>query len=365
MKGSTLPMDNNYDVLAYVSSHKGVPSVLATIINVEGSAYRKEGAMMLIKNSGESIGVLSVGCLEVELAEHAKLMLKANDKAKIIKFDLSSEDDLGWGRGAGCNGKIMILLEKIDDTLRSQFKMVEKLLNEGLKVMAVKNICFKTHSVATMYKVENGESFGDPFKGNTNWLQCIPNKNSLVKGLYFHHFQPKNRLFIFGAGTDARPVATLATKLYYNVFVWDWRPKNLKSKYFPNVEMLQPSFPWKNVDMTKNDFIIIMTHDFQKDQQLLHHFMTFKQIKYLGILGPRKRTKRLLNGKNIPSAVNSPIGLPIGADGPREIAISILAELIKRRQEKNSERPDWITDRNFLSAMKNAKSYSVKGAYYQ
>src|SRR5690625_2844647 len=116
-------MNTNFSVLEFIANNKEIDSVLATIIKVEGSSYRKEGAMMLCKRDGDFVGMLSAGCLEAELLEQTKKMLATNDvKAKVVRYDMSSEHDLGWGRGAGCNGAITILLEKVDANFRDEIK---------------------------------------------------------------------------------------------------------------------------------------------------------------------------------------------------------------------------------------------------
>jgi|SRR5690625_542825 len=324
-------MDYNFPVLEYLSNNNEPNSILATIIKVEGSSYRKEGTMMLLKRNGETLGMLSSGCLESDVMMKMKQLMMESEhiKSKIVSYDMSAEDDLGWGRGAGCNGTVTILLEKNDFKFNEQLKKVKDYLQQGVKVTAKKNLCNVPNKITTSYEAETGEFFGDlgdfPNSGGMQINDC---KNRQEKETYIHYFYPQNRLFIFGAGVDARPVASLAAQTNFNVFVWDWRHINLKDKYFPSATLLPPSFDWQKCQMTKYDFIVIMTHDFQKDKQILNHFLPIRQIKYIGILGPKKRTRRLLNGKAPSHRLHSPIGIHIGADGPWEIAISILGELI-------------------------------------
>ncbi|MFD1396793.1 XdhC family protein [Kroppenstedtia eburnea] len=81
-----------------------------------------------------------------------------------------------------------------------------------------------------------------------------------------------------------------------------------------------------------DEFVVIMTHQFERDRELLH-LLRDKKLSYLGILGPRRRTSRLLAGRSLPEGIRSPVGLPIGAEGPEEIAVSILADLIRIRRQ--------------------------------
>lgn len=329
-------MDTNFSVLQSISNNDEINSVLATIIKVDGSSYRKEGAMMLFKANGKSIGMISAGCLEEDVMEQsAQMMANHHVKSKLVTYDMSSEDDFGWGRGVGCNGKITILLEKMDPTIQERLKKVVQYLQLGIAVKAIKNVSNVPNTIFTLYEVENGDCFGDLAEHiypNGEQKEKNRMKKSGQNNIYIHYFQPRNRLFIFGAGDDARPVASIAAQTNFNVFVWDWRSANLKADSFPSATLLSPSFNWQQCQMTKNDYIIIMTHDFAKDKLLLNHFLSEEQIKYIGILGPRKRTKRLLNGLDIPKKLHSPIGLDIGAEGPWEIAISILGELIRSKR---------------------------------
>src|SRR5690625_216858 len=245
-------MDDNFEVLMNGSNEKKGKAVIATIIKVVGSSYRKEGSMMLLKDNDDTVGVLSVGCLEKDLNDQAKMMLQTEQlEAKIIEYDLSSEDDLGWGRGAGCNGTITILMEKNDFKFNEQLKKVKDYLQQGVKVTAKKNLCNVPNKITTSYEAETGEFIGDlgdlPNSGGMQINDC---KNRQEKETYIHYFYPQNRLFIFGAGVDARPVASLAAQTNFNVFVWDWRHINLKDKYFPSATLLPPSFDWQKCQMT-------------------------------------------------------------------------------------------------------------------
>jgi xanthine dehydrogenase accessory factor len=71
-----------------------------------------------------------------------------------------------------------------------------------------------------------------------------------------------------------------------------------------------------------------MTHDFKRDKELLT-LLRKKKLRYLGLLGSKLRTLRLLETDDMPERIRSPVGIPIGAEGPEEIAISILADVIK------------------------------------
>lgn len=317
--------------------NSSVPSILATVIHVEGSAYRKEGTAMLFLEDGQQFGVISAGCLENDLAIHAeKFLTKDSFKSTIIIYDMSAEDDLSWGRGAGCNGKVHILLEKVTPKMRYQFRILRQYLIQNMPVKFIRILHNETVKQTT-FLTNDGQYFGDKIQGLPSKIND-KNKSSFtyideIKAeAFIQYFQPRPRLFVFGAGIDVRPLATIAVKIGFSVTVWDWRPNNCQPTYFPNATILQNKSVNQLIDtlhFTDQDSAIIMTHDFQKDKEILHLLLKKRPLNYLGILGPRKRTMRLLNGDSIPDVLHSPVGLAIGAEGPHEIAISIIADLIK------------------------------------
>src|SRR3954469_19767420 len=92
---------------------RGLPLVLATIVETIGSTYRKAGAQMLIAADGSAAGLLSGGCLEADLMERARAVLESGD-AVIAEYDTRSSDDILWGIGLGCEGAMRILLTRLD-----------------------------------------------------------------------------------------------------------------------------------------------------------------------------------------------------------------------------------------------------------
>lgn len=337
-------MDNIQEIMEEIV-HSNEKSMLATIIQVDGSAYRKEGTTMLFCESGRQIGVLSAGCLETNLAAQAdRLLRKADVHSQAFVYDTSSEDDLSWGRGAGCNGIIHILLEKVDQQLRENLRNVKQHLDCGTPITAAKVLNEDSSVARTVYLTPSRyHSSPVPFWMGAGQkakcgIHCIQGLESKV---YIHHFLPKPRLFLFGAGPDARPLASMAHQTGFSVKIWDWRSAYCNQNDFPNADLfLTGSIPEAlgQLAFIPGDSVIMMTHEFQKDKELLHSLLGYQQISYLGILGPRKRTSRLLDGGMIPERLHSPVGLDIGADGPEEISVSVLADLIRTQRIVSNEK---------------------------
>ncbi|MDM5154423.1 XdhC family protein [Bacillus sp. DX1.1] len=289
---------------------------LATIIHVEGSAYCKEGTIMLFCEDGTKVGMLSAGCLEEEVSFYAAKVIE-NKTWSVHQFNTKAEDDLSWGMG--CNGIVHILIEHIDDEYKALLQTLYAYLKNGISVWMIKSLSL----LQTLFICEHGETFG-------NWeAPFLP--LSLHGQWYYQHFMPKPRLFIFGAGEDAKPLVRFAKEVNFFVTVCDWRESLCNTSHFPSADACMIGFPKEIVPrllLREEDFVVIMTHHFQRDQQLIE-LLCGQCVRYIGILGPRHRTTRLLEGKTIPKHLHSPVGLTIGAKGPTEIAISIIAEIIQ------------------------------------
>jgi len=320
--------------------HTGQRSVWATITHVEGSAYRKEGASMLFLEDGSRIGVLSAGCLEENLAALVPELLETGVSRSFL-FDMQASEPLSWGEVPGCGGIVHVTLEPVDGVLADHLRTLKDLLDRRTKVVHVKKINTDLTVSDYGFVTEHQHLFGE-WKGEfpQDLLDLTASEESRRSGMkvvstmqlnvYVHTYYPKPRLMIFGAGPDARPLATFAAATGFSVIVSDWRPALCDQRYFPEAESLLLGFPEetiRKIHFTPYDYAIVMTHNFRRDQQLVS-FLSHQQLCYLGILGSKKRTERLLKGEPIPANIHSPVGLAIGAEGPVEIAISILADLI-------------------------------------
>jgi xanthine dehydrogenase accessory factor len=336
-----------YDILDKLrDSDEAGTDVLATIIKVDGSAYRKEGAVMLIQSNGSRVGLLSAGCLEEDLTARIQSNVKFQGSETII-YDMSSEDDLSWGQGAGCNGILYVLLESINPILHTHLSTLHNFLEAGFSVNQVRKLNERYSVTDYLFAVENGVIFGEWSGDKSQVVQVLNNRkrlNQKQNGLlyiedsayYFQSFQPKSRLILFGAGDDAIPLAKFASETGFSVLITDWRPGLCNHTRFPRADQLLVGTPNEIVNqiaLTPYDSVIILSHVFQKDKEFFR-LLQCKNTSYIGILGSKTRTKLLLEGIDASDNIYSPVGLSIGAEGPEEIAISIIAELIKIKRKQ-------------------------------
>lgn len=327
---------------------------MATIIGVRGSAYRREGARMLIDEDGSCTGTISAGCLEEDLIIQAQEVLESM-QPKIILYDLRSEDDLSWGQGAGCDGEIEVYVEPIGweyCMLHSEklvWPEVDQLLYERNKLVSMKSLSMGEVPAKRAVYLNKMDCKAEPIgeyseailrqyveefikSGENVRVVKLPSGSYLLE-LY----QPISQLLIFGAGPDAEPIVELASKMDFSVMLIDPRSSRCNEKNFMKADALILEHPrtfFEEYEVPSDCYVVVMTHNFEYDRLIVDKLMQ-NPPKYAGILGPMRRTERLVGGASIPDYIHSPIGISIGAEGPEEISVSVLAELIRLRNQDN------------------------------
>ncbi|SDO59640.1 xanthine dehydrogenase accessory factor [Paenibacillus sp. yr247] len=301
-----------YDILLAVE--RNIQScVLATVIHVEGHAYRKQGAMMLLMEDGSSLGSISPGCLEADLSLYLPVVWESQ-KPQMVEYDMRPAEDFGWGETIGCGGLIRILLEPVIGELLVNLLVVKASLDRGEAIQLVR-------------------TFSDGYSEITYTLrehdEVLPSVRQSSFSVYVSLFRPKPRVIVFGANQDAIPLVQLATSSGFRVVIADWRDAYCTVERFPGAETVV-AFPEQLMEKLKlnaQDYIIVMSHQFEKDAEFVRGAMK-SSPRYLGIMGSRERTEKLLEGLAHPEWLRYPVGLNIGSEGPVENAISVVAELI-------------------------------------
>jgi xanthine/CO dehydrogenase XdhC/CoxF family maturation factor len=289
--------------------------VLATLVSVEGSSYRRPGARLLITPRGARIGSISGGCLEEDVIARARRVARTG-KAELVTYDTTSENDLVWGVGLGCHGVVGVLIEPLP-ARPAWAKAMER--------------NFKAGRPTRVEVVWSRSGVG----GRTRASRL--GKRSSGRG-FCQVVEAPRRLFVFGAGDDARPLVRMAAALGWRVTVADPRPAYGTRKRFPDAEAAIVAPADKLVGLAKpgpDAVAVVMTHHFMHDVPLLRGLLA-RPLAYVGLLGPKARANRILDqlahqGMGMTAAwrerLHAPIGLDLGADGPDEVALSILAEI--------------------------------------
>jgi xanthine dehydrogenase accessory factor len=348
------------------ATRRGERCALATVVSVEGSSYRRPGARMLVCESGTSAGTISAGCLEVDVIEHAKRVITKGG-AKLVEYDTAStSEEMAWGLGLGCNGVVRVL--------------VEPLAHDSLYVEALRRSCKAQADaaparVATVYqhtpsspaaaRIETGARIFIDEGGEVAREKLSGEAAAMLEGevralssggvssgvhgfdvddggvkVFVETLLPPVPLVIFGAGHDALPVVELARGLGWQTEVIDpqARPTNLtRFAAADHVTLARPEDVNAQVGITPRTLALLMSHNYSHDLQLLKLLLA-SPARYIGIMGPRKRTERMLCelaagdeafrlGEEDRERLYSPAGLDIGANAPAEIALSIIAEM--------------------------------------
>jgi xanthine dehydrogenase accessory factor len=329
---------------------EGLSGVIGTIISTKGSTYQKTGAKCFISEDRKLTGLLSGGCVEADMMEHAVKVLETG-KPAVIHYDFYGEEDIVWGLGVGCNGKMNIFLQPyLPKKQPERAEMIDQYFLQSLQ----KQLHAVTIVNAKDKNLQGKMWILDPFKSNDDSLITVSEiakdyqnrknnlKNEMVylggeKELYVYYesLSPPPHLKVFGAGPDAIPLVKMAKNLKWIVTVLDHRPTYCNENNFPDADFIHvyPKGSVPEVSLNENTYVIIMTHNFLHDQEILESII-HSNAAYIGLLGPRKRTAQLIESSQILKfnpdiqQIHSPIGLDIGAKTPEEIAFSILAEIM-------------------------------------
>lgn len=329
---------------------------IATITRTEGSTYRRTGTRMLIQPDGTFTGYISAGCLEADLFEKTKSTLKSGFP-QVVSYDTSSDEDIVWGLGLGCNGHLDILIESVADPLvLSKLHAIDSFLSKemsGFLVTAIRtdstSIPLGSFMLVSHNSFPNGvgltrlQSLIERDLGSTN-KHSRPFLRSYKEGdieveLLIEPLSPPIPLLIFGAGPDIRAVVSIAHSLGWNVSIIDKRSKEELAGQFPDVENFYQisvgSFP-EDLPLTEQSVALVMTHNYLVDLEILKHLL-LSPVDYIGLLGPKKRGEKILSAlleqehsyrPEQLSRLHNPVGLDIGSETSEEIAISIVAEIM-------------------------------------
>lgn len=338
---------------------RGERCALATVVSVEGSSYRRPGARMLVCESGATTGTISAGCLESDVIEHAKSVLHT-DAAKLVEYNTAStSDEMAWGLGLGCSGIVRVL--------------VEPLASGSLYIEALRRSCevrpdAAPVSVATVYQAarittgarlfidEEGDVRHEKLGGEMAAMleseiqalacdgvtsaACIFDVDRSAAKVFIETLLPPVPLVIFGAGPDALPVVELARALGWQTEVVDPQARPDSRSRFAvadRVTLARPEDVAAHVGMTPRTMALLMSHNYSQDLALLR-FLLASSARYIGVMGPRKRTEQMLRElapgeerirfeQASLARLHAPAGLDIGANGPAEIALSVIAEM--------------------------------------
>jgi xanthine dehydrogenase accessory factor len=167
--------------------------------------------------------------------------------------------------------------------------------------------------------------------------------------IYLETLETPPRLFVFGAGYVARPIAALAAATGFAVTVVDGREEWATPGRFPEMDVRcrEPDVAARELDLREGDYAVVVTHDHALDQRVVQELLR-RPLHFTGMIGSlakqrkfalRLRARGFTDGQL--ARLRTPLGLSIGAQTPEEIAVSVLAELVAVRRGGAPER-GWL-----------------------
>lgn len=343
------------------------PAVLATVVRVEGSAYRRPGARMLISEDGRTTGMVSGGCLETDLADRAQAVLRQGGSRTVV-YDMRSPDDIVWGLGLGCDGEIRVLLEALDPEAVPSWCTFAVRSRDRRGYAAIATVfdapgparigrrCWVDDQgnrgtmsgddeLDTVMMRAAKASLAEKRSRNETWDTTDGPCSGLVEIV-----RPRVQLYLFGAGADAAPFVEQAAALDWRVGLLDHREPFADPHRFPRANEVRcvdyANFDIDRLGVDDRTALLLLTHHFLHDCTLLERLLEIPAA-YLGVLGPHRRLEHLLArlaadgiepSSRARERLHGPVGLDIGSETPGEIALSALSEIQAVMNERDGGR---------------------------
>lgn len=338
---------------------------LATLIRRVGSAPREVGAKYLVKKDGTSVGSIGGGCVEAEVWQEAQKAI-GKEERKVLHFNLTSEQ-LAEG-GLICGGNIDVFVEPLKGGFLSIYHEVLKARKEGSEgilatVISTEGTPLPKEDWKAFYK-RSGEKIGF-LLGSQKLDESISKEmerllrmkrlevmtlsssevNRPGQGLeiLLEPIFSEPTVYIFGAGHISQQLVPLVKKVHFKVVVIDDRETFANRELFPEVdEIIVTEFEksFDHITIDRSSYIVIVTRGHLYDKFILEKAVK-TDAHYIGMIGSKKKIHTLFqnlsaNGisEKALKRVHAPIGLDICSETPEEIAVSIVAQLIKERRRK-------------------------------
>jgi xanthine dehydrogenase accessory factor len=341
------PLGGNHGVIAIAERllQNNERFALVIVISTQGSTYRKPGALALVAENGTTQSVISGGCLEPTLQDAARLALREN-RCSTLLLDTSTDDDLLFGSGSGCRGKMRVMLIPVAprDT-HPIYQVITTIyrnnLDQNYRALTFALAFNQSHcGQGAAWTSEQQWSFGALASETTKFREAPPGEHAThipdignVEYAVFTIAAPR-RLLIIGAGVEAPYLIRLTRAMGWHTTVIDHREQQL-ALHADDADVklcARPNTVSNNLREISFDAALIMSHSASVDLEALQ-MMALRSEPYVGLLGPPARRDELLSQltdlqrNQLSNRLHAPLGLKLGGDGPESLALSITAEL--------------------------------------
>ena len=317
---------------AQKAHHSGLKSVLASVVALDGSSYRRPGVRMLIKDNGSMVGAVSGGCVEKEILLQSASVFKTGT-SKIMTYD---------GRyRLGCKGILYILIELFEP--ETAFYTSFKKVIRDRKSFEITSYYHKkeeeTCSISSKIKIE--DTIFSIHKNEDK--RAI--KNLADYSVFTQKMQACFKLIIIGSEHDAVQLCKFAVLTGWQVTIVANITESKSIEDFPGASEFHAinAEDVRNLPIDNETAIVLMTHNFANDLRYLVA-LNNANTPYIGILGPTQRREDLLAqfieycpdvNDIFLETIHGPAGINIGAETPQEIAISIISEILSIIRNQN------------------------------
>lgn len=345
---------------------RGEPCVLATIVETHGSTYRRAGARLLVTRAGRSVGCISGGCLERDVAERAASVIEGG-KTVTVTYDATASADIVFGLGLGCRGVVRLLLEPLggisdeDKTRTHHLNSLVRAADEratcalatviyaeegvaarvGSRLLLARSksgkeaqvlLCDIAAPALAARVLANAENALDSGRSSVERFEMTEG----VAEVFIEVVEPPVPLVVFGAGADVSPLVDFAKRIGWHVTIVSPGAAARRELFSDADEIVscRPEEMATRVPIDVRTMCVVMTHNYLEDKEALRLLLP-SPARYIGVLGPLRRTDELLRDLSEESVefaedklrrLYAPVGLDIGADSPEEVALAILAE---------------------------------------
>ncbi|MDJ1433727.1 XdhC/CoxI family protein [Halostagnicola sp. A-GB9-2] len=339
-----------------------VEHAVATVIRVDGSAYRRPGAKMILGGDGSTYGGITAGCLEGPLQKVAQDVI-AENATRVVTFDLTDDED-GWGLGLGCEGIVDVLVEPADGTWTEPVDAFHRGESRTLVTAIDGTDAVPTGSKAVLTAdgsptnavdssplppavLERVRNVARERAKDGKWCtQTVETAEGSVE-LFVDGITPPTRLLVFGGQPDVRPVTRLARDVGLHVTVATARGGQAEESAFPRADRVVSTHP-SDLDelVDERTYPVVMSHNFVDDRLALETLLE-TPVPFIGLMGPRERFQRLRDdleeegvmlSTDDRERIATPVGLELGGGEPVEIALSIVSEVIAVSNDKSGGR---------------------------
>jgi len=320
------------------------PYLVATVVNVRGSAYRRPGARMLLTQFRWIAGSVSGGCLEGDIS-HKGWWRTQHGEPVVVTYDsrlpdAPDDDDVRAAFGLGCDGIVEVMLERAGAPGRVDPLELAHQARVAQRRAAIFTVFRGGQVGARLALIAGGEPFGelcDEPEMIRDARAAIETGESRVRTYgdveaFVEAIVPPHRVFVFGTGHDAVPFVQLARTIGWDVVVCAPKPRVATRERFVIADEVIAGMPGElaaRVDACDRAVAVVMGHDYELDRRHVGMLLATR-ARYIGVLGPRARTARMLGELGLATddpRIHAPIGLALGAETPQEIALATVAEI--------------------------------------